>query len=84
MIRKIDAKAMSHSDSNGHHILHHFSFNDYIHPENMSFGVLKWVDDAEIDPHKGFGMHPHKNMEIITYIIDGEISHMDSSEKVES
>lgn len=79
MIKKIDTKVMDHNDHGGHHGLHHFSFADYIHPENMSFGVIRAIDDEVIEPHMGFGMHPHNNMEIITYIVDGEIAHMDTT-----
>ena len=56
----------------------HFSFAEYRNPENINFGVLRVLNDDIIHPQGGFGMHPHKNMEIISYIVDGEITHKDS------
>ena len=57
---------------------HHFSFADYYDPKNMSHGSLRvWTDD-EIAPNTGFPPHPHANMEIITYVREGAITHQDS------
>jgi redox-sensitive bicupin YhaK (pirin superfamily) len=57
---------------------HHFSFADYHDPERMNWGALRvWNDDA-IEPGTGFPMHPHSDMEIITYVREGAISHQDS------
>jgi len=56
----------------------HFSFSDYRNPENINFGVLRVLNDDIIHPQGGFGMHPHKDMEIISYVVDGEITHKDS------
>lgn len=56
----------------------HFSFAEYRNPENINFGVLRVLNDDIIHPQGGFGMHPHKDMEIISYIVDGEITHKDS------
>jgi redox-sensitive bicupin YhaK (pirin superfamily) len=56
----------------------HFSFADYYNPENINFGVLRvWNDDIVL-PGTGFDTHPHQNMEIISYVIEGELSHADS------
>lgn len=57
----------------------HFSFADYFDPTNIRFGVLKALNDDIIQPHNGFGLHPHSNMEIVTYIVDGELTHTDSA-----
>ncbi len=56
----------------------HFSFSDYYDPANMNFSRLRVFNDDIVEPHNGFGMHPHRDMEIITYVIDGELSHEDS------
>lgn len=57
---------------------HLFSFADYYDPANMHFGALRVFNDDIIAGHQGFGMHPHSNMEIITLVLSGEISHEDS------
>ena len=57
---------------------HHFSFASYYDPARMHWGALRvWNDDA-IAPGTGFGTHPHDNMEIITYVREGAITHEDS------
>jgi redox-sensitive bicupin YhaK (pirin superfamily) len=56
----------------------HFSFADYYKHDNMNFGVLRVLNDDIIHPEGGFPTHPHKDMEIISYVIDGEITHQDS------
>jgi redox-sensitive bicupin YhaK (pirin superfamily) len=56
----------------------HFSFDDYYDPANVSFGPLRVFNDDVIKPAAGFPMHPHKEMEIVTYVIDGTLEHRDS------
>lgn len=58
---------------------HHFSFADYYNPERMGFGALRVINDDTIKAGGGFPTHPHKNMEIITYVRTGAISHQDSN-----
>jgi redox-sensitive bicupin YhaK (pirin superfamily) len=57
---------------------HHFSFADYHDPQRMAWGALRVWNDDEIEPNAGFPPHPHANMEIITYVRQGAITHRDS------
>ncbi len=57
---------------------HHFSFADYRDPERKNWGLLRVWNDDTIDPGTGFPPHPHQDMEIITYVREGVITHQDS------
>lgn len=57
---------------------HSFSFANYYHPERMHFGVLRVLNDDKIAPSRGFGTHPHDNMEIISIPLAGALEHKDS------
>ncbi|MGV8151010.1 MAG: pirin family protein [Candidatus Woesearchaeota archaeon] len=57
---------------------HSFSFGDYYNPERMNFGTLRVLNDDIIAAHSGFDEHPHANMEIITIMLSGELTHTDS------
>ena len=58
--------------------LYHFSFADYFNPKNLKFGKLRVINDDLVQPGTGFPTHPHRDMEIVTYVIDGELTHADS------
>ncbi|MCD1260500.1 pirin family protein [Paenibacillus athensensis] len=55
-----------------------FSFGDYFDPANTAFGVMRVCNDDDIAPGRGFGPHPHSDMEIVTVVLSGSIKHEDS------
>jgi hypothetical protein len=57
---------------------HSFSFADYYDPANLNWGALRVFNDDTVQPGKGFGTHPHRDMEIVTYVLRGELEHRDS------
>jgi redox-sensitive bicupin YhaK (pirin superfamily) len=57
---------------------HTFSFSDYYDPQHMGFRSLRVINDDRVAPAGGFGTHAHRDMEIITYVLEGEIAHKDS------
>src|SRR6201994_148993 len=67
--------AANHGWLNAHH---HFSFAEYFDPQRMNVGALRVWNDDEIAPGTGFPAHPHADMEIITYVRTGAITHQDS------
>lgn len=62
----------------------HFSFAEYYDPNRFKFGVLRVMNDDLVQPDRGFGQHPHRDMEICTYVVDGSLTHKDSMGTEES
>ncbi|MDR1510559.1 MAG: pirin family protein [Synergistaceae bacterium] len=84
MLRYIDSKKMGRANHGWLDSHFHFSFDQYYNPKNMQFGALRVLNDDTVQPGEGFGTHPHKNMEIISYVVDGELTHADSMKNEET
>ncbi|HMB95619.1 MAG TPA: pirin family protein [Tepidisphaeraceae bacterium] len=78
MINIIPSEKRYHADHGWLDTRWHFSFGDYHDPANMGFSKLRVFNDDIVQGGGGFGMHPHRGMEIITYMISGELRHQDS------
>jgi redox-sensitive bicupin YhaK (pirin superfamily) len=78
LLRKIDHESMGTSDLGWLKSRFHFSFADYYNPKNIHFGPLRVLNDDQVQAGTGFDTHPHRDMEIISYIVEGELTHGDS------
>ncbi len=78
MITTIKSADRYHADHGWLSTWHHFSFNDYFDPDNVHFGPLRVFNDDIVQPASGFPPHPHRDMEIVTYVLSGELEHQDN------
>lgn len=82
MIKVIRSEERHHADMGWLDTRWHFSFAEYYDPANMTWGALRVFNDDVVRPGRGFDTHPHRDMEIVTYVIQGALEHRDSTGNV--